>query len=139
MGFYSVSAPGNRFAIRARTRKHLDNLRTRHKELAAYTVVVTEDADYRYRLIVEHEVWAQLVGEMVLEQDWSNFKSEVLKFQGRDEYERALHDVWEMMHKTQMREPEERARSAAEYDKWLAERQKGLPLGKSIERQTVGR
>ena len=49
--------------------------------------------DHRYRLIVSKEVRAGTLAELGREQDWANFKNEVARFGGRDDYERALHPL----------------------------------------------
>lgn len=113
-GFFSIAA-ARRLApadppqtmIRARQRRHLENLRERFPALAAAEVQITEDTDYRYRLIVPKTAWTRAVAELAEEQTWSNFKSECRRHLGSDyaDYERALHRVWDTMNELQSREP----------------------------------
>jgi hypothetical protein len=65
--------------------------------------------DYRYRLIIPKASWTAIIGELAQEQEWSNFKNEAAKYQGRSgrRYVDALHDVWGVMHRLQ--EDEERS------------------------------
>jgi hypothetical protein len=103
-GFYSISVYDGKFTVRARLRKHLTVLQRRFPVLSKYQVEVMPERDYRYRLYVDRDVWENLVCELTREQTWGNFKSEVARFGGRDEYERALHEVWEVMHRLQYAE-----------------------------------
>jgi hypothetical protein len=110
-GFYSIACasqpngsidPGT-LMIRARLVAHLTNLQERFPALKVGEIVALPNRDYRYRLIVSKEVWADALAELGREQDWANFKNEVARFNGRDEYERALHAVWEVMYDLQER------------------------------------
>jgi hypothetical protein len=65
------------------------------------------ERDYRYRLYVDRDVWEAVVCELVREQTWSNFKSEVARFGDGDSYENALHEVWDVMHRLQYVEEHE--------------------------------
>ena len=103
-GFYSVSVlPGSpKTCVRARLRKHLEALRIRFK--LQYDIVRTDGCDYLYRMLVPKKVWAGVVKELTAEQTWSNFKRQAAKVNGRDAYERALHEVWEVMFELQRKE-----------------------------------
>jgi hypothetical protein len=103
-GFYSISVYDGKFTVRARLRKHLTVLQHRFPVLSKYQVEVMPERDYRYRLYVDRDVWENVVCELTREQTWGNFKSEVARFGGRDEYERTLHEVWEVMHRLQWEE-----------------------------------
>ena len=50
----------------------------------------TRKADYPYRIIVPTPLWATLVCDLALEQEWSNFKSQVAAFQRERGEESAL-------------------------------------------------
>jgi hypothetical protein len=89
--------------IRARRAAHLSNLQKRFPALASGEVLTLPNRDYRYRLIVPKEVWAGTLAELGREQDWANFKSEVARFNGHDDYEHALHEIWSVMYGLQER------------------------------------
>jgi hypothetical protein len=96
----------NTLMIRARVLGHLKNLQKRFESLAALPVKTTPHNDYCYRLVVSKEVWAKVMVELVMEQEWSNFKQEAARFGGKDarRYSAALHDVWATMYRLQERE-----------------------------------
>jgi hypothetical protein len=95
-GFYSiVQKKGGEFHIRARMKQDLENL----KDLAEIKrqVILTRDADYRYRLVVNQvEVVAALMA-LAQDIDYSNFKNCI----AADSYQRkklpALHEIWGLM------------------------------------------
>jgi hypothetical protein len=108
-GFYSLACAykeGQKFLfpmeldpekimIRARTYVHLQNLKHRFPEQLRGTKIVKNVAtDYRWRIVTTKAVAQGVVGELVMEMTWSNFKSEVLHKEGRTPYESALHSVW---------------------------------------------
>jgi hypothetical protein len=103
-GFYSISVMEGSpsVCVRARLRKHLEALQTRF-DFTSPQIVETVNCDYRYRLLIPKGVWEAMVVAMLREQTWSNFKKEVANFNGRDEYEQALHNVWIEMLKLQCR------------------------------------
>jgi hypothetical protein len=111
-GFFSVacarqangSIDPNTVMIRARLLSHLTNLQKRFPELADKKVVTLPDRDYRHRLIVPKELWAEVLSALAREQDWSNFKDETARFGGHDDYEHALHEVWSVMYDLQLKE-----------------------------------
>ena len=109
-GFYSVvcarksgSADPNELMIRARERRHLQNLIDRFEELKGSEIKKTSDRDYRYRLFVGKEKWVAVLSALAQELDYFNFKSEA----GRNreavgnKYVDALHEVWEVMYRLQ--------------------------------------
>ena len=116
-GFYSIACARQEngsidpatVMIRARLAAHLRKLQKRFPALAGEEVVTLPDRDYRYRLILSKELWADTLSALAREQDWANFKNEVARFGGRDEYEKALHRVWSVMHKLQSKEGNEHA------------------------------
>jgi hypothetical protein len=111
-GFYSIACARKSngavdpatVMIRARLAAHLRNLQERFPAIAGAEILTLPDCDYRYRLILSKDVWADTLSALALEQDWSNFKNEVAKFGGRDHYEQALHNVWSEMMQLQRRE-----------------------------------
>jgi hypothetical protein len=113
-GFFSIVSATNpdgrrddeTFMVRARRVAHLKALQTRFPALAEYPILTWTGHDYRYRLIVPKVDWTNIVSELVTEQEWSNFKSEVDRFQGAagSDYTSALHRVWEIMSRFQEKE-----------------------------------
>ena len=110
-GFYSIACASKEDGsldpdtamVRARCKRHLQNLQTRFPALASSSIVSLPNRDYGYRLIVPKTVWVTALREMAEEQNWDNFKSEVEKRMGPDEaeYSEALHDVWQIMYRLQ--------------------------------------
>lgn len=107
-GFYSIAcartpngAPDlENVMIRARLRDHLCGLQERFPDLASTEITTTPERDYRYRLTGSKRVWASILYELSLEQEWSNLKNEAEAYQGKrgTEYVHALHQVWSVMH-----------------------------------------
>jgi hypothetical protein len=108
-GFFSIvcaregfGEPGQqvdpqRVIVRSRSREQLERLKNRFSELAALPIVSFPGADYPVRLFVEKTVWANIVRELADEMDYDNFKRMVMAA-GKDlKYQRALHEVWEIM------------------------------------------
>lgn len=88
--------PG-RIMVRARDRRHLEELKSRFPaQLGSCEIVATPEADYACRLFVGKPAWAQVLAALAEETDYDNFKSEVARHQGPRgrAYEEALHDVW---------------------------------------------
>jgi hypothetical protein len=56
--------------------------------------------DYRFRIFVPKDAWVEVVAALADETDYDNFKSAVAEHQGREgaAYERALHEVWDVMY-----------------------------------------
>jgi hypothetical protein len=110
-GFYSVACARNSddsinpnlVMIRARRRAHLKALQQRFRELAVVEIVTLPHRDYRYRMIATKEMWGRILNDLAQEQDWSNFKNDVARYQGAggSHYVDALHKVWGVMHKLQ--------------------------------------
>ena len=106
-GFFSFVCPSQddgsvdskKVAIRARSENHLRRLQGRFSDLAAEKIITTPRGDYPYRIILSKQRWAQIIGELALEVDWTNFRNEVAAHQGADgqSYLEAIHDVWDRM------------------------------------------
>ena len=93
-----------RIMVRARVRKHLEELQKRFPDLVGDCKVQEfTGSDYAYRIFVDKTVWSQVLVSLNEELDYDNFKSEVARFQGQDgdAYERSLHKVWAVMHRLQ--------------------------------------
>lgn len=85
--------------VRARERRALEALREVAPTLTE--TAISSDSDYRYRAWLGREEWAQALAELGRQVVYNNFKSEVLRRQGRTRYEEALHEVWSAMGRTQ--------------------------------------
>lgn len=94
----------NRIMVRARVRKHLEDLKSRFPDLLGeYEIREFSGTDYAFRIFVDKPVWSQVLVGLNEDMDYDNFKSEVARLQGRDgtDYERSLHEVWSVMHRLQ--------------------------------------
>jgi len=110
-GFFSavcaknLSAAGldtNRLMIRARSSEHLKALKKRFPEqFAGCEIAVSKDTDYPCRLIVDRALWTEIARLLAEEIDYGNFKSEVARGKGNEEYEGSLHKVWSVMRRFQ--------------------------------------
>jgi hypothetical protein len=111
LGFYSIACARNpdgsldsdTVMVRARRKAHLQNLQARFPAIVNLEIFTTPKNDYRYRLILAKSKWVTLLTELVMEQQWSNFKNEAARNQsltGAD-YVDALHEIWTLMHQLQ--------------------------------------
>ncbi len=94
----------DRVMVRARVQGHLEALKARFpEELGPCEVLATANADYSHRLFVSKAAWCRVLAGLAEETDYDNFKSKVARHQGKAgaAYERALHDVWSVMHRLQ--------------------------------------
>lgn len=110
-GFFSVVAhrdEPDKVLIRARSRGDLENLcelgadspgDANSGEFAADEIIELDDADYRYRLIVERSSWEQVASRLVAEIDYPNFKDAV----GVEDPERAhlYMEVWSALRRVE--------------------------------------
>jgi hypothetical protein len=92
--------------VGARCIAHLRSLQKRFPALAVGDILELPNRDYRYRLIIPKASWTAIIGELAQEQEWSNFKNEAAKYQGKSGrgYVAALHDVWGVMYQLQQNE-----------------------------------
>jgi len=93
----------DRIMVRARLRNHIEALQDRFEGLGDAELVETPHADYRFRIIVDKVAWTEAVGQMIGEQDYTNFKNAADSVQGRSgtAYIRSLHRVWNVMYELQ--------------------------------------
>lgn len=91
--------------VRSRDRAHLEALQERFPELAPLEVIESPHNDYRFRLFVARETWAVILGKLVLDVDYDNFKNAVGAWQGKQgaPYKDALSSVWGVMYDYQRR------------------------------------
>jgi hypothetical protein len=93
-----------RIMVRARDRGHLEALKKRFPGLLGKCdVQESPGTDYAFRVFVGKPEWSQVLSGLAEETDYDNFKSAVARHQGRSgvAYERALHEVWSVMHRLQ--------------------------------------
>jgi len=95
----------DKIMVRARVRNHIEALQARFPALRGAELIETPHADYRYRIVVPKEAWADAVRDMVMEQEYTNFKNAAAEAQGADDsgYVSALHEVWSVMRRLQRR------------------------------------
>ena len=94
----------NRFKVRARVRDHLEALKARFPDLlGSHEIQDKGGTDYPFRIIIDKPAWTQILSALSDEIDYGNFKSEVLRHQGKKGagYEHALHEVWATMNRLQ--------------------------------------
>lgn len=99
-GFYSVIRwHDGRMCVRARQADDLKRLRAIVPTLSK--TEVSPGRDYRYRCFCTVDEWAAGAEALARTIDYGNFKSAVLKKQGRTRYEEALHQVWSVFSRLQ--------------------------------------
>lgn len=97
-GFFSVSSfDKRRVAIRARARKHLEQLRHRLPFLKKYDILEDSLTDYRWRIIIPRNIWVDAVLTITVEQRWPNFKAEAHRFCPDVRYDDCLSHIWGVM------------------------------------------
>lgn len=88
-------------AIRARVRKHLENLMEAFGTLQFAEILDTPNRDYACRIVVPTGVWASVALALASGIDYHNFKDAAGK--GDAEYARWLASVWGLGHGVQSR------------------------------------
>jgi hypothetical protein len=93
-GFFSiVKKEGDDYlTVRARARQDLLNLKKRYLP-AIGAIEVSDYTDYRYRVQVPREAFAEAMKEIALDIDYPNFKNSVAAKQGKARA-RIYEDVW---------------------------------------------
>jgi hypothetical protein len=100
-GRYTQPVDPDRIMVRSRLRSHLDALLNRFPDALGDCEIQTfPGADYAYRVFVAKPAWSDVLAALAEEIDYDNFKSEVARHLGSGgaAYEKALHDVWEVMY-----------------------------------------
>jgi len=107
-GFFSIirTSP-NEYHIRARVKKDLENIRDAINLVKE--ISVSDDADYRYRLVVGGEVYKTLLQLLVRSVDYDNFKAKIAMTEDQQEKLQAYHEIWQIMHGLQKGRDEEEA------------------------------
>ena len=103
-GAHGQPIDSNRIMVRARVRGHLEALKKRFPDLLGECdIYESADTDYAFRIFIDKRVWSRVISGLADETDYDNFKSEVVRHQGRAgaAYEHALHGVWSVMYRLQ--------------------------------------
>ncbi|MCX7166644.1 MAG: NUDIX domain-containing protein [Rhodocyclales bacterium] len=104
IGFFSVVQKPNdkgkdTLTVRARVRSDLEALRDKYIHTLG-DIKESLTNDYRFRAIAPRADVASAIASMVIDLDYSNFKSEVAKRQG-GQRETLYHDVWHVLYQLQ--------------------------------------
>jgi len=85
-----------RLVVRARLRAHLDVLLVRHVGLLpGVEVFDSTGTDYRWRMVLPRDVWAEVVRRETASTSYINFKDEAGRLNGNGSiFVRALHNTW---------------------------------------------
>ena len=105
-GFFSVTQTPDRsdlIQIRARSRKHLENLKRAFAVLERSKIIMTPDADYRFRVVCKRWRWEKLAEDLSKTINYSNFKGRVMSAGWAREMIGQLHDIWGIMHTFQVK------------------------------------
>ena len=101
MGFFSaVSKTKGEWQIRARSKKHLENL-IKAADLVGQKIQHSLDSDYAYRIRVDADGLHKVVLSIEKSLDYSNVKGMVGRLPGEEKYERLMHRVWSVMSELQ--------------------------------------
>lgn len=107
-GFYSAvlekrGKEKGKLVVRAREPGALDLLRERYMPALGETSITPKGvvADYRYRAHIAHDDFAEGMVNVAKAIDYSNFKSEAAHRRGYGPFEKALHQVWDVMARLQ--------------------------------------
>lgn len=90
--------------VRARLRKHLENLKSRFPDLLENCQIQDSiGTDYKYRIFLNKDVWTEVLEKLGADIDYDNFKSAVFKskVQVGKSYQHSLPNVWDIMYKIQ--------------------------------------
>lgn len=104
-GFFAIAADGLAATVRARRRGHLEALRNRFPSIRNCRINLCPGHDYPWRMEVDQKVWAAVVSEMALEQDWVKVKPEIFRYQdangieGAGAFHSLIMRVWEMLYR----------------------------------------
>jgi hypothetical protein len=100
-GFFSIvkKEGEEHLTVRARVKQDLLNLKERYLP-AAGAIEVSDYTDYRFRVRVRREAFAEALREIDLDIDYPNFKNSVAGKQGKARA-RAYEDVWQRLYSLQ--------------------------------------
>jgi hypothetical protein len=97
-GFFSIvkKEGEENLTVRARAKQDLLSLKDRYlPQMGA--IEVSDYNDYRYRVRVPREVFAEALRDIALDIDYPNFKNSVAKKQGKGRA-RVYEDVWQRLY-----------------------------------------
>lgn len=110
-GFFSVTQHPDRkdnVQIRARTDRDLQALKDACPTLSRCPIHRSDDADYRFRMVVQRWRW-ELVAEHLAESiDYSNFKGKIHQIPEQRHKLDILHRIWSIMHAYQCERHDDR-------------------------------
>ena len=100
-GFFSIvkKEGEEHLTVRARKKEDLLNLKERYLPSAG-AIEVSDYTDYRYRVHVPRETFAEALRDIALDIDYPNFKNSVARKQGRARA-RVYEDVWHRLYDLQ--------------------------------------
>jgi hypothetical protein len=104
VGFFSIvqkpsDAAQGTLTVRARVKGDLEALRKRYLPTLG-DIAESRTNDYRFRAVVPRAEVSAAMAKIVDELDYSNFKSEVAKTQGKAR-EHVYHEVWSVLYQLQ--------------------------------------
>ena len=100
-GFFSIVKKDGAEHLSVRARKKEDLLSLKQRYLPSAGAIETSDyTDYRYRVHVSREVFAEALKDIALDIDYPNFKSSVAGRQGKARA-RVYEDVWNRLYNLQ--------------------------------------
>lgn len=88
----------SKLMIRSRSKKHLKNLIEESKQLTDCEIVEMSHADYKYRIFVDKNIWADVMKDIVEDIDYSNFKNKVKKNLQDSSFNSSLGEIWSVMY-----------------------------------------
>jgi len=104
IGFFSIvqkaaDKKGDTLTVRARVRSDLEALRERYMPSLS-DISESRSNDYRFRAVARRSEVAAAAAALIKDLDYSNFKNEVARRQGRKR-EALYHDVWDVLYALQ--------------------------------------
>jgi hypothetical protein len=100
-GFFSIVKKEGEANVTVRARVKQDLLSLKENYMPSIGAIEeSEYADYRYRVRVPREAFAEALKEIVLDIDYPNFKSSVARRQGKARAQ-AYEDVWHRLYDLQ--------------------------------------
>ena len=99
-GFFSIVQKDGEegVQVRARVRADLCALLAFGLKQKDYVIHESLDSDYRYRILISHQEWAEALSTMALHIDYPNFKGMIKKVQGHIRAQ-FYGQVWSVLYK----------------------------------------
>jgi hypothetical protein len=107
IGFFSIVKKDGKgtLTVRSRVLRDLQQFKERLLISKKPKIIVSDDSDYRYRLIASKLVVEMTVAVLVAHIDYDNFKNEVRRTQGSHRAH-IYGEVWEALYQLQLQEQE---------------------------------